>query len=87
MLTSKIPYETWSLEDMINKIGFDEKYEVPYPFTHFSNDLVEIMYECLDRNPENRPSFPDIIQALENTQQLTDKYIIKELNAFFGPHS
>ena len=87
MLTGEIPYESWSLDDMIKNIGFDENYEVPYPNTHYNTDLVDIMYDCLKRKPEDRPLFPDIIQALENTKHLTDKYIIKQLYAFFGPHN
>ena len=67
-MTEEIPYESWSLEDMITNIGEDKEYRVPSPRTNVSPSIISIMYKCLEREPANRPSFSEITVMLENVK-------------------
>ena len=70
---------------MIEIIGKNEEYRVPYPKTNLNTELIDIMYRCLDRDPKKRPSFVQIVKDLQSTKHLTDRFIMRELYNFFGP--
>jgi serine/threonine protein kinase len=70
---------------MIENIGVNEDYVVPRPSTNYNSELIDIMYRCLNRDPQQRPTFSVIINLLENTKHLSDRYIIKQLYDFYGP--
>jgi hypothetical protein len=53
---------------MIRSIGENREYKVPLPKTNVSSSIIDIMYECLEREPANRPSFSEITVMLENVK-------------------
>lgn len=65
-MSRRIPYETWSLEDMINNIGKDKTYRISRPETKYNPGLLDIMDLCLERDPMKRPNFKSITRMLEN---------------------
>lgn len=85
ILNRRIPYETWSLEDMIQKIGMDENYQISKPESRYSQPLLDIMYKCLRRKPEKRPSFEIITGLLEEMEDVRGANLVSSLYALYGP--
>ncbi|EGR32266.1 protein kinase family protein, putative [Ichthyophthirius multifiliis] len=87
MLTRNIPYKGMSHQQIYGTVGYDELYEVPIPKIGIPRYL-KLMKKCLNRLPESRPSFKDIVEEIQETKQQEfkdsdKKLVVKELIRFF----
>ncbi|EGR33770.1 kinase domain protein, partial [Ichthyophthirius multifiliis] len=68
MINKQIPYKGMSHQQIYGTVGFDDNYEIQIPKKGIPRYL-KLMKQCLNRKPEDRPSFKKIVQEIQETKQ------------------
>ncbi|CAK79445.1 unnamed protein product (macronuclear) [Paramecium tetraurelia] len=85
IITQQIPYEGLSQTQIIGSVGYGQD-QVPIPFQSNPPILLHLAKKCLKKNPDERPTFADIVNEIQQGQK-TDaklkKQAIRQLIDFF----
>lgn len=63
LLTRKIPYYSWSHVQITGTVGYHDNFPLEVPFKG-NPELIQLMKQCLNRDPEQRPPFKDIVEYI-----------------------
>ncbi|CAD8173903.1 unnamed protein product [Paramecium pentaurelia] len=86
IITQQIPYEGLSQTQIIGSVGYGQD-QVTIPSQSNPPILLQIAKKCLIKNPDERPTFADIvndIQMGQKTDAKLKKQAIQQLIDFFG---
>ncbi|CAD8166913.1 unnamed protein product [Paramecium pentaurelia] len=85
IITQQIPYEGLSQTQIIGSVGYGQD-QVPIPSHSNPPILLQLAKKCLKKNPDERPTFADIVNEIQQGQK-TDaklkKQAIEQLMDFF----